>query len=1590
MKNFRPVFLSALFLWAGSAPSFSAGLQPHSLTVGEGFADPIGFYDPSPVFSWKLPADSGVTSQSAYQIIVTDVPQTRATPLWDSGKIVSDQSTWVPYSGPALKSRQQIVWRVRFWDDQGRRSQWSNDATIEMGLLSNSDWKADWIEVEGETAAADEITILKAEYGSREGTSAQVVDVTARLSRAIDRGVIPFPVTNARLGGDPAPDTAKTLWVEFQFNGVTKKATVAENKRFSPLPPWTAHPGYYFRHKFDVRAPITKARLYGSALGICEFHINGQRVGDDVLSPGYTAYSKRVESLAYDVTDMIHEGDNAIGALLGEGWYAGRLLLSKPTELRELNPKLIGQLELTFADGTVETITTDDTWRGTDQGPIRAGGFYHGEDYDATQELGNWNRPDYDDSAWKPTKSTKLDKQRLIVPKRMPPVQCMKQVAATQLTEPEPGRYVFDFGQNLVGVPDINIPVMKGEKVQIRFAEMLQQDGSLYTENYRSARSQATFQAAKDGTIHYQPSLSFFGFRYVELSGLSAGAKLTKDAVVAKVLHTAFHSSGEFASSHDKLNQLQSNIRWGQISNFVDIPTDCPQRDERLGWTGDAQVFLPTSFFNYDVYSFWARWLQSVRDEQNADGEIPHTVPAGGFGYASPGWADVIVTAPWQIYVRTGDPSILHDNYAAMQRWVSVYENRSKNLIPNLKGWGDWLQPYTESDRKGDTAQDLIATAYFGRDARILSWAAEAIGKEDDAARYENLHASIRTAFTNRYFPENEIHVGADTQTACLMGLGYDLIEADQRDRVAGILMTKFKEADRHLRTGFLGTPLLAPVFDELGHPEICYELLFKESYPSWFYSINQGATTMWERWNSYSHADGFGDASMNSFNHYAYGAIGQFLYERVAGLSPDPERPGYKHFFVRPLVDGPLDSASAELETPYGTAKSQWRRSDDGIIVEAVVPPNATATAELPADGAVDIQHNGQTVEKTTTDADMILVTLQPGTHRLAIKTSHDSQPDQIVPPKGGQPAMSFAPQTKLEFASQNVTAEAGWAEATQMPFSDLYRVECDERFTTPSDVKLCIPIDETIQTGDVVLVSYWICRPKAGGQPNNVYLSIGDPSGNGVYQNKLSAYREWKQHVRSFVATETIDASTDVVRFDLGEAGTVVELADFQLVNYGSDYDIESLPRSTVMYAGREEDAAWRINAWERIEKIRKGDLEIEVVDAQGQPVPNANVHVAMQKHAFGFGNAVNAEMLGAPQSDFPITPKKKIPVSWNDAQKYREIVKQYFDRVTFESELRPHNWQNLSSDNPVWQRRKDILLNRTLPWLLENNIAARGHYIGWAPMDFNAFEKQFIGKPDEHRKWLWGHMADVLPATSQYVKEWDTINHIIGWGQHTYEKEYGSPKIYADIMAEARRLAPNASHAINEGKVLPDGYKREPYKKIIRYLNEQNQGPDMVGFMGHFGLTSLTPPEELLRVYDEFGTIAPRLQLSEFDVDAGDDDELQADYFRDVMIASFSHPNFEAICQWGFWEPLHWKPAAALWRKDWTLKPAGKVFVDLVAKQWWTDETLVTPDDGTCKTRGFLGTYQITVTSEGMTAEQTASLERSGTTLRIRLGQ
>ncbi|MFC7335944.1 endo-1,4-beta-xylanase [Haloferula chungangensis] len=598
----------------------------------------------------------------------------------------------------------------------------------------------------------------------------------------------------------------------------------------------------------------------------------------------------------------------------------------------------------------------------------------------------------------------------------------------------------------------------------------------------------------------------------------------------------------------------------------------------------------------------------------------------------------------------------------------------------------------------------------------------------------------------------------------------------------------------------------------------------------------------------------------------------------------------------------------------------------------------------------------------------------------------------EPIVPPEGGKDSIAWRSSEKPRVRMPDVEAEGDWKTVDEATFARAFQVSFGKGAAKEAkDVQLIVPLQQAVNKGDTLLISFWIRRPESGGEPGPVSVFLQQAGGKPRYEYSFSAYRPWQQHVRAFEAPADYDRGKGNVGIHLGAAGPSIEIGDLRLLNYGAHVAVGDLPKSSVSYIGREPDAAWRKQALERIERIRKGDLKIEVVDAEGHPIKGAEVKVEMQRHSFLFGNTVRSAILGATEDKLPITKDANggpVRVSAEDVRRYRQVVKDYCAAVTFESELRPHVWKLQTSGNVAWQEKFRVFTEQAVPWLQENGIKIRGHYIAWGAIDYNAVEKQFVGDPEGHRKWLWQHMADVLPRTSDFVDEWDTLNHIVAWGKHTYEIEYGGLEIYADIMKEARRLAPNARHAINEGKVLPDGYKREPYLRMIRFLNEKGQAPDVVGFMAHFDLTTLTPPEELLRVYDEFAEIAPRLQLSEFDVETGDDENLQADFYRDVMIASFSHPNFEAIIQWGFWENAHWKPHAALWRADWSLKPAGEVFVDLVKRQWWTKETVLTDRVGTCKVRGFLGDYKVTVEHDGRTMTEKVSLDADGTEARIQL--
>lgn len=753
------------------------------------------------------------------------------------------------------------------------------------------------------------------------------------------------------------------------------------------------HRPQYLRKSFELSGDVAYARLYITAKGVFDVSINGENVSNDVMPPGWTPYKKRIETITYDVTDLMESGKNTIGTEVAAGWYSGRLGWMKSFWNDTESPKLLCQLELTMKDGSKQMIISDDSWKGTTNGPIRMSEIYDGETYNANLEMPNWTTNNFDDKSWQAVQAFGLDGDLKLEPKRHSSVKPKLKVESKEVFKKE-GTIIFDLKQNMVGVPLLKIPMKKGDTLKIRFAEMLSPDGSFYTKNYRSAQSTNYYIAAEDKTMEWQPKFTFHGFRYIELSGFDASKEPSKDWVTGIVQYSDFKENGTFETSHDKLNQLQSNIVWGLRGNFFDIPTDCPQRDERMGWTGDAQVFGPTSLFNADVYKFWTSWLQSVRESQYDNGGIPFVVPdVLNNSKVSSGWGDVAVIIPWKMYFRTGDKSVLEENYEMMKAWVKHHEATSTNYISSMNSFADWLQPFpSKGETKGDTSHPLIGTAFFAHTAKLTAQAAEVLGKKDDQVMYETLYKNVAKAFDNEYFDETgKIKGVADTQTSYLMALAFNLLPENKQANAKKYLLEKIKAADNHLRTGFLGTPLLSQVLDETGETDLMYQLLFNETYPSWFYSINQGATTIWERWNSYSKTEGFNPQNMNSLNHYAYGAVGEWMYERIGGIAP--LEPGYKVIQIAPLPKEPLSSASTSLNTPYGKVSSSWTIENNRFQLDIIIPPNTTAKIIIPANTKENLILNSQVFKdntgaklvNTTTNSFELLV--QPGTYSFQSK---------------------------------------------------------------------------------------------------------------------------------------------------------------------------------------------------------------------------------------------------------------------------------------------------------------------------------------------------------------------------------------------------------------------------------------------------------------------------------------------------------------------------------------------------------------------------------------------------------------------------
>lgn len=770
----------------------------------------------------------------------------------------------------------------------------------------------------------------------------------------------------------PSPWSA-TAYFETAPNGAWKGKWISFGKESRNVSP----PAPFLRKAFSLSFAPVQARLRIAALGLCDLEINGKRVHPELaLIPGWSDFRRRAQTMTFDVTPLLAKGPNMLGCILGDGWYAGHLGFKNQRQIYGGSPSVLICLDIVGPDGKSLSIVSDETWQAR-TGPIISSDLYHGENYDARLELSKWSVVGSSRRGWQPVKVRRRPHNLLLDAKVSEPVGKVESLPAICVSEPSTGCYVFDLGQNIVGWARIRLRGKRGQTVQLRFAEMLNPDGTLYTANLRSARATDTYTFGENGVCDWEPRFTFHGFRYVELSGCER--KPQKSAVTGVVLHNRMRPTGVFTSSDPRINQLASNIRWGLKGNFLEVPTDCPQRDERLGWSGDIQVFAKTASFFYDVDAFLTKWMRDLRDGQTPDGAFPDIAPTFICGFGNAAWADAGVIVPWVVYRRFGNERILEENYEAMVKWMDFQEKTSDGLVRPPTAYGDWLAVDAAIPDFAPVPSDFIGTAYFARTAEIMMRVATVLNKHTDAIRFKKLREAVVRAFRREYVTVNERLVG-DCQTAYVLALAFDLLPPASRPRAVERLVEHIRSRNWHLTTGFVGTPLICPVLSRFGRHDVAMKLLLQDTYPSWLFTVKNGATTMWERWNSYTPEKGFGDVAMNSFNHYAYGAVGEWMVHYVAGLAPGAEEPAYRHILFRPQICEGLTSVSASLETPYGLTAIEWESKRRRMEGRLVVPPNAYADFVFPSSGTL---RNGKKSESFQGTGKLRLL---PGEYRFQL----------------------------------------------------------------------------------------------------------------------------------------------------------------------------------------------------------------------------------------------------------------------------------------------------------------------------------------------------------------------------------------------------------------------------------------------------------------------------------------------------------------------------------------------------------------------------------------------------------------------------
>ena len=739
----------------------------------------------------------------------------------------------------------------------------------------------------------------------------------------------------------------KGSWISMEMDSQFLKP---EKLAPGPPPPW-------FRKTFALGKPVKKALVYVTARGIFRLHLNGRQIGKDVFAPEWTDYNTRIQYRTYDVTENLNQGKNSVGAVVGDGWYSGYLGWRKFRGNYGLQNSLFLQLEVEYEDGTSEVVATDKTWRCSD-GPIISSDLLMGEHYDARKEMPDWDTPEFDDRDWKSV-TVVAKPQAKLVAQPSETVQVKQYIEPVEMTEPKKGVYVFDLGQNIAGWIKLKVKGKVGTKVTLHHAERLNPDGTIYTTNLRDAKAMDSYILKGTGEEIFEPRFTFHGFQYVEVTGFPGIPG--KDAITGCAIYSAAPPAGSFECSNPMVNQLYKNLTWSQRGNYISVPTDCPQRDERLGWMGDAQIFIRTGTFNMDVAAFFAKWMRDVADAQSDEGAFPDFAPRLSDKVlmrfeSAPAWGDAGIIVPWTVYRVYGDTRIITEHWESMDKWMDFLQEANPDLLRRKKtgnNYGDWLSI------KADTPKDLLATAYWAYGAQLMSEMAEVIGNSSEAFYYGKLFQNIREAFQREYvLPDGRIK--GETQTGYLLALAMDLVPEDLQTKSAEHLVENIKQRDWHLSTGFVGAGYLLPVLTQMGYPDVAYRLLLNETFPSWGYSIKQGATTIWERWDGWTEEKGFQDPGMNSFNHYAFGSVGEWLFRFIAGIDLDPEIPGYKRIIIRPHPGGRMEYVHAEYDSIHGRIASGWKLENDQLTMSVTIPANTTAVIYVPAEDASQVTESG------------------------------------------------------------------------------------------------------------------------------------------------------------------------------------------------------------------------------------------------------------------------------------------------------------------------------------------------------------------------------------------------------------------------------------------------------------------------------------------------------------------------------------------------------------------------------------------------------------------------------------------------------